>query len=97
MTRLDDEAVAAAVHDLPGWTRDGDALARTVELPSFPAAIGVVRRVAEVAEMRDHHPDIDIRYRTVTFRCWTHTADGITDADVALARAISEQVDGRTG
>ena len=73
--------------------RDGDTLVRVAELPSFPAAIGVVGRVGEIAESRDHHPDMDIRWRTVTFRCATHSAGGITALDVDLARAISEQVD----
>ena len=55
-------------------------------------AIGVVGRVAEIAESRDHHPDIDIRWRTLTFRCSTHSEGGITELDVALAAAISAQV-----
>lgn len=89
---LDDAAIAAALTELPGWERDGDALVRTAKLPSFPAAIAVVDRVAEVAEARDHHPDIDIRWRTLTFRCSTHSAGGVTDLDTALAAAISSQV-----
>lgn len=94
---LDDAAVTAALADLPGWTREGDALARTASLPSFPAAIGVVDRVAEIAEARDHHPDIDIRWRTLTFRCSTHSAGGITDRDTALAAAISGVIAGAGG
>ena len=89
---LDDTAVARALEDLPGWERDGDAIVRTAKLPSFPAAIGVVDRVAEIAEDRNHHPDIDIRWRTLTFRCSTHSAGGITELDTALAASISEQI-----
>jgi 4a-hydroxytetrahydrobiopterin dehydratase len=90
---LDDSAIAAALADLPGWEREGDAIVRTAKLPSFPAAIAVVDRVAEIAESRDHHPDIDIRWRTLTFRCSTHSAGGITENDTALAASISEQID----
>ena len=93
---LDDEAIATALQDLPGWERDGDALVRTAELPSFPTAIGVVARVGEIAESRDHHPDMDIRWRTVTFRCSTHSEGGITQFDVDLAKAISEQVEAQS-
>ncbi len=89
---LDDDAVTAALEGLPGWERDGGGIVLTAKLPSFPTAIGVVDRVAEIAEERDHHPDIDIRWRTLTFRCSTHSAGGVTDLDVALAAAISEQV-----
>ena len=45
---------------------------------------------------RNHHPDMDIRWRTVTFRCSTHSEGGITQFDVDLAKAISEQVEAQT-
>ena len=94
---LDDAAVDAALADLPGWEREGDALVRTAELPSFPAAITVVDRVAEIAEERDHHPDIDIRWRRLTFRLSTHYKGGITERDTSLAQAISELLDTAPG
>jgi 4a-hydroxytetrahydrobiopterin dehydratase len=90
---MDDSAIDTALTQLPGWTREGNALVHTAELPSFPAAIEAVGRVAEIAETRNHHPDIDIRWRTLTFRCSTHSAGGITQADVELAASISEQLD----
>lgn len=85
---LTDEQVSTALAGLTGWERDGDSIVRTAELPSFPAAIAAVDRVAEIAEARDHHPDIDIRWRTLTFRCATHSAGGLTAKDVDLAREI---------
>lgn len=91
-TLLDPTAVAAALADLPGWEADGDAIVRTARLPSFPAAIAVVDRVAAIAEERDHHPDIDIRWRTLVFRCSTHSAGGVTELDTALAAAISAEI-----
>ena len=91
---LTDEQVSEALSRLGGWKRQGDAITRTAELASFLAAIDAVRRVAEIAEARDHHPDIDIRWRTVTFRCSTHSAGGITDKDLALAREIDSVLAG---
>lgn len=89
---LDDGAIAAALDTLDGWTGDRTGITRTAQLASFPAAITVVDKVAEVAEASDHHPDIDIRWRTLTFRCATHSAGGVTDKDVALAKQIDEIV-----
>jgi 4a-hydroxytetrahydrobiopterin dehydratase len=89
---LDAEAVRTGLAGLPEWTGGTDAIARTVELRSFPDAIATVDRVAAVAEELDHHPDIDIRWRTVTFRCTTHSAGGVTDRDFALARRIEDIV-----
>jgi 4a-hydroxytetrahydrobiopterin dehydratase len=89
---LTTEAVRDELAALADWTGDPAGISRTVQLGSFPAAIAVVDRVAEVAEARDHHPDIDIRWRTVTFRCTTHSAGGVTQRDIDLARRIDEIV-----
>ncbi|WP_063051119.1 4a-hydroxytetrahydrobiopterin dehydratase [Nocardia arthritidis] len=87
-TLLSDIEIAEALTELPDWTRSGNALVRTVKAPTFPAGIDLVRRVAEVAEEADHHPDIDIRWRDVTFSLSTHSAGGLTALDVALAHQI---------
>lgn len=89
---LSDDAVSTALADLPDWRRDGDSIVRTAELPSFPEAIAVVSRVAEDAEERDHHPDIDIRWRRVTFRLSTHSAGGLTTKDTELAAQIDARI-----
>ena len=82
--------VATRLAALSGWSGGTDAISRTVEAPSFPAAIRLVVEVAEAAEDADHHPDIDIRWRTVTFALSTHSAGGVTAQDTALARRIDE-------
>ena len=87
---LSDEEVGKALGRLNDWRLADGALVREVELASFAEAIEVVNRVAEIAEDDDHHPDIDIRWRTLTFRCSTHSEDGITALDVSLA----EEIDG---
>ncbi|MBF6079084.1 4a-hydroxytetrahydrobiopterin dehydratase [Nocardia beijingensis] len=87
-TLLSDTEIAEALTELPEWSRSGDALTRTVEAATFPAGIELVRRVADVAEEANHHPDIDIRWRKVTFTLSTHSAGGLTALDVALAHEI---------
>ncbi|MGW7534131.1 4a-hydroxytetrahydrobiopterin dehydratase [Amycolatopsis sp. NPDC054798] len=87
---LNDSAVDQALSAVPEWRREDDTIVREVELPAFPAAIEVVDRVAELAEEADHHPDIDIRWRTLTFRLSTHYLGGLTERDFALARQIDE-------
>ncbi|MGC9668815.1 4a-hydroxytetrahydrobiopterin dehydratase [Planosporangium sp. 12N6] len=87
---LSSDEVAGALAGLDGWTGDTGAISRTVTAPSFAAAIRLVVEVAEAAEDADHHPDIDIRWRSVTFTLSTHSAGGVTAKDTALARRIDE-------
>ena len=86
--RLDDAAIARALESLPGWERRGDAITKTFAFPAFLMGIAFVARVAHVAEEANHHPDMDIRYTSVTCSLSTHDSGGITSRDLALARAI---------
>src|SRR6202047_1328756 len=92
MAVLSNEEVDAALPGLAGWERADNSLRRSVKFPSFLDGIDAVRRVADRAEAADHHPDIDIRSRTVTFVLSTHSQGGITQNDLALAREIDEIV-----
>ena len=93
MPVLTDEQVDAAAKNLDGWERIDGALRRSVRFGAFLDGIDAVRRVAEYAEREDHHPDIDIRWRTVTFALVTHSEGGITDKDVQMAAQINEVID----
>lgn len=70
------------------WERDGDEITKTTKRSSFVAALAYVNDVGRLAEQADHHPDIDIRWDTVTLRLTTHSAGGLTHADLALAALI---------
>ncbi|CAM3664517.1 4a-hydroxytetrahydrobiopterin dehydratase [Mycolicibacterium frederiksbergense] len=91
---LTNDQVDAALPDLNGWERSDGALRRSIEFPAFLEGVDAVGRVAELAEQKDHHPDIDIRWRTVTFALVTHSAGGITDQDLEMAKAIDQLLGG---
>ena len=93
MAVLTDDQVDDAAKNLNGWERADGALRRSIEFPAFLDGIDAVRRVGEHAEAQDHHPDIDIRWRTVTFALVTHSEGGITAKDVEMARVIDGIVD----
>lgn len=87
---LSDDEVDAAAATLNGWQRSDGALRRSVRFGSFLEGIEAVAEVARHAERADHHPDIDIRWRTVTFALVTHSEGGITDKDLQMARELDE-------
>ncbi len=93
MSLLGDDGVRAALKELPAWRGDGSRLQRSVEAPDFLTGIRIVGDVAQVAESMDHHPDIDIRWRTVTFTLSTHSVGGVTAKDIELAHSIDEIAD----
>ena len=86
--RLSPDEISAALAGLPLWSGDGEGIRRTVELPSFRDAVDAIVRIADVAEEMDHHPDIDLRWRTLHLTLVSHSAGGVTDLDLELARRI---------
>ena len=76
--------------DPAGWTRsaDGKALERTYKFADFSAAFAFLTRVALHAEKVDHHPEFTNVWNRVDFRLTSHDAGGVTERDVALAKAI---------
>jgi 4a-hydroxytetrahydrobiopterin dehydratase len=92
----DDQIAAAVKDDLTRWEVQEKTLVRSVENPTFLDGIRLVATVAQLAESMNHHPDIDIRWTTVTFRLSTHSAGGLTAYDLELARAIDAAA-GREG
>ncbi len=89
---LDEHQLHAAMADRPHWEVRDSSLQRSVQAPTFLLGVNLVVQVARAAEERGHHPDIDIRWTTVTFRLSTHSAGGITALDVELAGAIDQAV-----
>jgi 4a-hydroxytetrahydrobiopterin dehydratase len=88
--RLSPDEVAAALQELPEWSGDENGIRRTVELESFRAAVEAIGSIADVAEEMDHHPDIDLRWRTLHLAVVSHSAGGVTSNDVELARRIDQ-------
>ena len=87
-TPLSEEALAEAVAALPRWSVVDGKLHRELRFPDFVRAFAFMSAVALVAEKRDHHPEWRNVYGSVVIDLITHDAGGITEKDVALARAI---------
>ena len=84
MDTLNQEQIEAAL-ELSDWGFEGEALTRTFRFADFVHSVGFVEHLAEIAEERQHHPDIDIRYNRVRLGLVTHDEGGITAKDFDLA------------
>jgi 4a-hydroxytetrahydrobiopterin dehydratase len=90
MSALSEEEIEQRLAGVHNWKRAGDAsIARDYKLEDFVDAVAFVNRVAELAEEANHHPDILLHgWNRVRLTLSTHSQDGLTDADFALAGQI---------
>lgn len=86
--KLNKESIEGWLKGRSGWSREGDRITKEFSFDSFRDSIVFVNRVATLADSADHHPDIDVRYDSVTIGLSTHDAGGITEKDLDLAEQI---------
>jgi 4a-hydroxytetrahydrobiopterin dehydratase len=80
------------IHDegLDGWRKVLDRLTVRFETGDFNTGAALVTKIAEIADVANHHPDVDLRYPHVTVSLKSHDVNAITPRDIRLARQISE-------
>ncbi|MCL2580984.1 MAG: 4a-hydroxytetrahydrobiopterin dehydratase [Streptosporangiales bacterium] len=90
---LTDDEIARRLAGLPGWARDGNAIARTYA-HTWHECVHLLTYVAAKARELGHHPDVDLRWQRIRFSVTTHDAGNrLTEADFELARAIDQIAD----
>ncbi|UXN75541.1 4a-hydroxytetrahydrobiopterin dehydratase [Devosia sp. A8/3-2] len=77
---------------LNGWVYDdaAGAISHAFKFKDFSEAFAFMTRVALAAEQAGHHPDWSNSYNSVTITLSTHDAGGLSDKDIASARAIDK-------
>jgi 4a-hydroxytetrahydrobiopterin dehydratase len=76
---------------VPHWqlVNERKALRRTWRVKDFVTAIDFFRRISDVAEADDHHPDLHLTgYRDVAIEIYTHAIGGLSENDFILAAKI---------
>ena len=87
---LAEREIRAKLRGLKEWKYRGSFLTKTFVFEEFMDGIIFLNEVAKAAERQEHHPDIKIRYTSVTLLIQTHSEGGVTSWDIGLAKAIDK-------
>lgn len=71
------------------WRVLGQGVGAHFRTGSFATGVELVDAIGELADAANHHPDVDLRYPSVTVRLVSHDIGGLSERDVELARRIS--------
>jgi 4a-hydroxytetrahydrobiopterin dehydratase len=88
----DQSQIAERLRALPGWYFEDGWIRRVYKTDGWPTTLMLVNVIGYVAEAAYHHPDLAVTYARVTVKLMTHSAGGITDKDLELARRIEDAV-----
>ena len=73
-----------------GWKNEGNAIIKEFKLGKYADHLAFVNLVGRISDRHDHHPDIVLTYPSVRVLLSTHTANAVTEKDVALAKEIDK-------
>ena len=88
MARLSNAEIDERLGGLEGWERSGEAIVKQFDNGDFKGSVDFVNRLTPQAEDMNHHPDLEISWKTVTVTISTHSEGGLTENDFELARRI---------
>jgi len=93
-TKLNDSEIDNVMESLPTWeVIDRKTLSKIIVLNSFSEAADLIKKIAEISDEMNHHPDIEIfDYKKVKIRITTHKIGGLSKEDITLANKIDELI-----
>ncbi len=86
--KLDETQIGKKLKDLKDWQTEDVKLKKRFEFDNFSEALLFVNKVGEIAEQKDHHPDIKLGWGYAEFFITTHDTGGLTENDFDLAAEI---------
>ena len=74
----------------PDWTLAGDAksLRRALKFKDFYRTMSFVNALAHIANVEDHHPDLEVGYNYCRITYSTHSIGGLSQNDFICAAKI---------
>ena len=91
------ELEARLKQELPRWYQEQGFICRDYRTGGWRATLMLANAVGHLAEAAFHHPDLHLSYGLLKVTLKTHSADGITEKDLELARGIEALVMWRPG
>ncbi|MCY3673490.1 MAG: 4a-hydroxytetrahydrobiopterin dehydratase [Paracoccaceae bacterium] len=88
----DERNIMLAELEQSGWTYidEKDSLAKSFKFKNFIQALGWLVEVGLISEKLNHHPEIHNVYNRVILILTTHSAKGLTNLDIRLAKRIDK-------
>lgn len=93
MKKLSEQDIEKKLLHLPEWDYYDDALHAEFEFENFKDCFSAMSRIAFECEALNHHPDWSNVYNVLTISLSTHDANGVTEKDFQLAKAIEAIVE----
>ena len=86
MSCLSNSDIQYAISDLNGWEFKNNAIHKIFIFESYLNSIAFINRLAEIAEEKNHHPDMVVGWRKIDVAFTSHDQGGVTTACIDMAK-----------
>jgi len=88
-TPLSTDEISRELQGLKEWHQTAEGqIQRHFPFKQYREGLRFVNAVAELAEQKDHHPEIELKWGEVVVAFSTHSAGGLTNLDFQLAHLV---------
>lgn len=88
---LSQKDIEDRLSELPGWSLEGDRIARVYRLSTHFAATAMAVHIAQIQDELNHHSDLTLGYNTLALSVNSHDAGGaVTEKDFELAQRVEQ-------
>ncbi len=86
---LQADEIKQLLASVPDWRVHDGVLMREFEFLNFHQTMAFVNAVAWLANLENHHPDMEVSYSRVNIRYVTHAINGLSPNDFICAAKIN--------
>ena len=91
LEKLNLENLNKSLKGLNNWRVEGNSIKKNFKMKGFPETLGFIMAIGALCQAKDHHPDyITFSYSDIEISFSTHSAGGITENDISIAKEIDE-------
>ncbi len=88
MSKLSEQEILNALTRLDGWEFKNNAIRKTMTFDCYMDSIAFINRLAEIAEEKNHHPDMVVGWCKIDVAFTSHDQSGVTTACIDMAKKI---------
>ena len=86
MSCLSNSDIQYAISDLNGWEFKNNAIHKIFTFESYLNSIAFINRLAEIAEEKNHHPDMVVGWCKIDVAFTSHDQGGVTTVCIDMAK-----------
>ena len=90
LTAVEAKHLRKQLHEDWRLADDAKSLTRSLKFKDFYRTMSFVNALAHVANIEDHHPDLEVGYNYCRVRYSTHAIGGLSDNDLICAAKIDQ-------